>query len=67
MRHERLESRTQPVRDLAPLRERVARLNARYRHHGATDVLRGALGDPEANGKLVVRVWWKSWSKCHER
>ncbi len=20
-----------------------------------------ALGDPEANGKLVVRVWWKSW------
>lgn len=20
-----------------------------------------ALGDPEANGGLVVRIWWKSW------
>ncbi|ETX14562.1 phosphoadenosine phosphosulfate reductase [Roseivivax halodurans JCM 10272] len=54
MRHERVESQTQPVRDLAPLRERVARLNARYRHHGATDVLRGALSDPEAGDIAMV-------------
>ncbi|MFZ5963829.1 phosphoadenylyl-sulfate reductase [Thalassococcus sp. BH17M4-6] len=40
--------------DLAPLRARVAQLNARYRHHGATDVLRGALRDPEAGQIAMV-------------
>ncbi|SFE20922.1 phosphoadenylyl-sulfate reductase [Roseivivax sediminis] len=39
--------------DLTALKDRVARLNARYRHHGATDVLRGALGDPEA-GRIAM-------------
>ncbi|WP_146590238.1 phosphoadenylyl-sulfate reductase [Puniceibacterium confluentis] len=39
--------------DLAALRSRVAALNARYRHHGATDVLRGALKDPEA-GRIAM-------------
>lgn len=31
---------------LAPVSERVAELNARYRHHGATSVLQHALTDP---------------------
>ncbi len=39
--------------DLDALRARVAALNARYRHHGATDVLRGALKDPEA-GRIAM-------------
>ena len=39
--------------DLSGLRARVAALNARYRHHGATAVLRGALGDPEA-GRIAM-------------
>lgn len=34
-------------------RARVAALNARYRHHGATAVLEGALRDPEA-GKIAM-------------
>ncbi|MFD1344574.1 phosphoadenylyl-sulfate reductase [Litorisediminicola beolgyonensis] len=38
---------------LDELRGRVAALNARYRHHGATDVLRGALKDPEA-GRIAM-------------
>ena len=36
------------------LKARVAALNARYRHHGATDVLRGALRDPEAGSIAMV-------------
>ncbi len=38
---------------LAERRARVATLNARYRHHGATAVLRGALRDPEA-GRIAM-------------
>ena len=37
----------------ASRRERVAALNARYRHHGATAVLEGALRDPEA-GRIAL-------------
>lgn len=33
--------------------ERVAALNGRYRHHGATAVLEGALNDPEA-GRIAL-------------
>nr|WP_234988829.1 phosphoadenylyl-sulfate reductase [Tropicibacter naphthalenivorans] len=39
--------------DLDALRARVETLNARYRHHGATAVLEGALRDPEA-GKIAM-------------
>ncbi|MHA6343911.1 phosphoadenylyl-sulfate reductase [Roseivivax sp. CAU 1761] len=39
--------------ELADLRGRVAALNARYRHHGATAVLEGALRDPEA-GRIAM-------------
>ncbi|MFZ7090520.1 phosphoadenylyl-sulfate reductase [Primorskyibacter sp. 2E233] len=39
--------------DLEALRARVAALNARYRHHGATAVLEGALRDPEA-GRIAM-------------
>ncbi|MHA7874015.1 phosphoadenylyl-sulfate reductase [Roseivivax sp.] len=39
--------------ELERLRARVARLNARYRHHGATAVLRGALKDPDA-GRIAM-------------
>ncbi len=39
--------------DLHALRARATALNARYRHHGATDVLRGALRDPEA-GRIAM-------------
>lgn len=38
---------------LAPLAERVAALNARYRHHGAVQVLQAALTDPLA-GRLAL-------------
>ncbi len=40
-------------RDDAGLAARAARLNARYRHHGATAVLEAALRDPEA-GRLAL-------------
>ncbi|MEN9059844.1 phosphoadenylyl-sulfate reductase [Ponticoccus litoralis] len=46
-------SDTAPGTDLAALRARVATLNARYRHHGATAVLEGALNDPEA-GRIAM-------------
>ena len=36
-----------------PMAKRVAALNARYRNHGATAVLRGALRDPEA-GRIAM-------------
>ncbi len=39
--------------ELAELRARVDALNARYRHHGATAVLEGALRDPEA-GRIAM-------------
>lgn len=42
-----------PAKDLEALRARVATLNARYRHHGATAVLEGALNDPEA-GRIAM-------------
>jgi phosphoadenosine phosphosulfate reductase len=43
-----------PVRDgLSPVAERVALLNARYRHHSATDVLHHAMTDPEV-GRLAM-------------
>lgn len=42
-----------PSKDLEALRARVAALNARYRHHGATAVLEGALNDPEA-GRIAM-------------
>jgi phosphoadenosine phosphosulfate reductase len=53
MRHEalalhRLEEET------ALKRARVARLNARYRHHAATTVLEGALRDPDAGEIALV-------------
>ena len=38
---------------LAPVPERVAHLNARYRHHGATAVLERALSDPQV-GRLAL-------------
>lgn len=38
---------------LAPVADRVAALNARYRHHGATAVLERALGDPQV-GRLAL-------------
>lgn len=38
---------------LAPVAERVAELNARYRHHGATSVLEHALRDPQV-GRLAL-------------
>ncbi|MFW2544057.1 phosphoadenylyl-sulfate reductase [Primorskyibacter sp. 2E107] len=41
-------------KDHEALRARVAALNARYRHHGATAVLEGALGDPEAGQIAMV-------------
>ncbi|SLN41068.1 Phosphoadenosine phosphosulfate reductase [Roseivivax jejudonensis] len=60
MRHERIDSGEDAREggssggaDLGALRGRVARLNARYRHHGATDVLRGALKDPDA-GRIAM-------------
>lgn len=37
-----------------PPEARAARLNARYRHHSATDVLRHALRDPEAGDLALV-------------
>ena len=40
--------------ELADKRARVAALNARYRHHGATAVLEGALNDPEAGDIAMV-------------
>ncbi|SIS71023.1 phosphoadenosine phosphosulfate reductase [Roseivivax lentus] len=40
--------------ELAARAGRVAALNARYRHHGATAVLRGALRDPEAGQIAMV-------------
>lgn len=46
-------SDTAPDKNLAALRARVATLNARYRHHGATAVLEGALNDPEA-GRIAM-------------
>ncbi|ETW12546.1 phosphoadenosine phosphosulfate reductase [Roseivivax marinus] len=57
MRHETVieeSARATSPPDLDALRERVAALNARYRHHGATDVLRGALNDPEAGDIAMV-------------
>ncbi|WP_417211282.1 phosphoadenylyl-sulfate reductase [Antarctobacter sp.] len=43
-------------RDLnqSELRDRVADLNARYRHHSATSVLEGALRDPDAGDLAMV-------------
>jgi phosphoadenosine phosphosulfate reductase len=38
---------------LAPVAERVADLNARYRHHGATAVLERALTDPQV-GRIAL-------------
>ena len=38
---------------LAPVPERVAVLNDRYRHHGATAVLERALSDPEV-GRIAL-------------
>ncbi|MDJ0827881.1 MAG: phosphoadenylyl-sulfate reductase [Rhodobacter sp.] len=38
---------------LAPVADRVADLNARYRHHGATSVLRHALTDPQV-GRIAL-------------
>lgn len=38
---------------LAPVAERVAELNARYRHHGATAVLERAITDPQV-GRLAL-------------
>ncbi|MBN7786058.1 phosphoadenylyl-sulfate reductase [Ponticoccus gilvus] len=46
-------SDTAPDKNLEALRARVATLNARYRHHGATAVLEGALNDPEA-GRIAM-------------
>ncbi len=40
--------------ELETLRDRVDTLNARYRHHGATAVLEGALKDPEAGEIAMV-------------
>ena len=38
---------------LAPVAERVADLNARYRHHAATEVLEHALTDPQV-GRIAM-------------
>ena len=38
---------------LAPVAERVADLNARYRHHGATAVLERAMNDPQV-GRIAL-------------
>lgn len=38
---------------LAPVADRVAELNARYRHHSATDVLRHAMTDPQV-GRIAM-------------
>jgi phosphoadenosine phosphosulfate reductase len=38
---------------LAPVAERVADLNARYRHHGATAVLERAMSDPQV-GRIAL-------------
>lgn len=38
---------------LAPVSERVAELNARYRHHGATAVLERAMSDPQV-GRIAL-------------
>ncbi|MBD3678331.1 MAG: phosphoadenylyl-sulfate reductase [Rhodobacteraceae bacterium] len=38
---------------LAPVSERVAQLNRRYRHHGATAVLERALADPQV-GRIAL-------------
>ena len=38
---------------LSPVAERVAELNARYKHHSATDVLRHAMTDPQV-GRLAL-------------
>jgi phosphoadenosine phosphosulfate reductase len=38
---------------LAPVADRVADLNTRYRHHGATAVLERALGDPQV-GRIAL-------------
>lgn len=38
---------------LAPVVERVAELNARYRHHGATAVLERAMSDPQV-GRIAL-------------
>ena len=40
--------------DRAPVAERVAALNARYRHHSATAVLEHALKDPELGQVALV-------------
>lgn len=42
------------IPDLAEKQARVDALNARYRHHGATAVLEGALRDPEAGSIAMV-------------
>lgn len=42
-----------PGQPLGPVAERVASLNARYRHHGATAVLERALSDPEV-GRIAL-------------
>ncbi|MCG6904844.1 MAG: phosphoadenylyl-sulfate reductase [Rhodobacter sp.] len=42
---------------LAPVSERVADLNHRYRHHGATDVLRHALSDPMVGRIALVSAF----------
>jgi phosphoadenosine phosphosulfate reductase len=44
---------TGAVPDFDALKARVDALNARYRHHGATAVLEGALRDPEA-GRIAM-------------
>lgn len=41
-------------RDTAPLTSRVARLNARYRHHSATSVVEHALGDADTGQVALV-------------
>lgn len=43
-----------PAPDLAEKQARVDALNERYRHHGATAVLEGALRDPEAGSIAMV-------------
>jgi phosphoadenosine phosphosulfate reductase len=42
-----------PVGSLSPVAERVAELNARYKHHGATAVLERAMTDPQV-GRLAL-------------
>ncbi|MCT4557970.1 MAG: phosphoadenylyl-sulfate reductase [Pelagimonas sp.] len=44
---------TGAVPDRSDLKSRVAALNTRYRHHGATAVLEGALRDPDA-GRIAM-------------